>query len=130
MPNDLTYALAIGAGGAIGACFRGSIYVLVAQGSRWFRADYPHGTYLANTLGCLILGLLTGLTVSLNVSVETRDFVGTGFCGSLTTFSTFSNDTFTLIEKRRWPQLAAHLALNLIVAFGAAAIGYYIGKQL
>lgn len=130
MANDFVYALAIGAGGALGACFRGSIYVLAARASRSRWADYPHGTYLANTLGCLILGLLTGLTVSLHLSVETRDFVGTGFCGSLTTFSTFSNDTFTLIEKRHWPQLAAHLALNLIVGFGAAAIGYYIGKQL
>jgi len=131
MALDLAYALAIGVGGAVGACFRASIYVVVARAvttKLW--VDYPHGTYLANALGSLMLGLLSGLIVSQHVSVETRDFVGTGFCGSLTTFSTFSNDAFSLFEERRWPQLAAHLGLNLIVGFGAAALGYYVGKHL
>jgi CrcB protein len=128
---DLAYALAIAAGGALGACFRASLYVLMARVSTsrlW--ADLPHGTYFANTLGSLALGFLSGLIVSEHVSVETRDFFGTGFCGSLSTFSTFSNDTYVLFQKRRWVQLAAHLTLNLIGAFGAAALGYYVGKQL
>lgn len=128
---DLAYALAIAAGGAFGACFRASIYVLMGRVSTtrlWM--DFPRGTYFANTLGSLVLGLLSGLIVSQHVSVEIRDFVGTGFCGSLTTFSTFSNDTYVLLEERRWAQLAAHLALNLLVGFGAAALGYYVGKHL
>jgi CrcB protein len=131
MALDLAYALAIAVGGAVGACFRGSIYVLASriQPTRLW-AGYPHGTYLANVVGSLVLGLLTGLTISAHLSVEVRDFAGTGFCGSLTTFSTFSNDTFVLVEKRRWPELAAHLFLNLVVGFGAAALGYYVGKQL
>lgn len=129
--TDLAYALSIAAGGAAGACLRASIYVVTARlftTGAW--ADYPHGTYLANTFGSLLLGLLTGLTLSQHVSAELRDWFGTGFCGSLTTFSTFSNDTFVLIEKRRWQQLIAHIGANLLVAFGAAALGYFLGKQL
>jgi CrcB protein len=131
MAPDLAYAVAIAAGGAAGACSRASIYVVTARVSKkgsW--ADYPHGTWIANTLGSLILGLLSGLTLSLHVSIGVRDYVGTGFCGSLTTFSTFSNDSFLLIEKRRWPQLIAHVGSNLVFGFGAAALGYYLGKHL
>lgn len=131
MAFDPGYALAVAAGGAVGACLRASIYVVAArvfQTGAW--TEYPHGTYLANTLGSLILGLLTGLTLSLHVSVATRDLIGTGFCGSLTTFSTFANDALLLLEKRQWRQLSAHLGSNLVLGFGAAALGYYLGKQL
>jgi len=131
MTFDPAYAMAVAAGGAVGACLRASIYVVAARVFKtepW--ANYPHGTYIANTLGSLILGLLTGLTLSLHVSVPVRDLVGTGFCGSLTTFSTFSNDSFLLIEKRRWRHLIIHIGSNLIFGFGAAALGYYLGKHL
>jgi CrcB protein len=128
---DLVYTLAIAAGGAVGACFRGSIYVFASHiHTGPIRAGYPRGTYIANILGSFVLGLLFGLTISAQVSVEARNFVGTGFCGSLTTFSTFSNDSYALIEKRRWKQLAVHLFLNLIVGFAAAAFGYYLGKRI
>ena len=129
--HDLMYALAIAIGGALGACLRASIYVVATRvyktGSR---ANFPHGTYIANTLGSLILGLLSGLILSEHVSVLDRDLIGTGFCGSLTTFSTFSNDSYTMIKSHRWKQLGAHFGLNLMVGFGAAALGYYSGQNL
>lgn len=131
MAFDPAHAAAISVGGAVGACLRASIYVLAARVftvGPW--AGYPHGTYLANTLGSLILGILSGLTLSLHVSIDVRDLIGTGFCGSLTTFSTFSNDAFSLAEAHRWRQLSAHLASNLIVGFGTAALAYTFGKHL
>jgi len=128
--QDLIYALAIAVGGAIGAIFRGSIYVIVARVFPKGSWTNPHGTYIANTLGSLILGFLSGLMLSRHISVANRDLVGTGFCGSLTTFSTFSNDTYTLMKSNQWKQLGAHLGLNLFVGFGAAALGYYLGQQM
>jgi CrcB protein len=126
--QDLIYAFAIAVGGAVGASFRGLIYVIVARVFPKGSWTNPHGTYIANTLGSLILGFLSGLMFSQHISIANRDLIGTGFCGSLTTFSTFSNDTYTLIKSHQWKQLGAHLGLNLVVGFGAAMLGYYLGR--
>ncbi|MGK7872497.1 MAG: CrcB family protein [Xenococcaceae cyanobacterium] len=125
------HVFAIAAGGAVGACSRALAYIFaerIEETNHW--SDYPRATFVVNTLGSLILGLLTGLVLSNNIAVPVRDLVGTGFCGSLTTFSTFSNDSFLLIQKRHWLELTLHIGSNLIFGFGAAALGYYVGKHI
>jgi CrcB protein len=131
MSQHLTYALIIAIGGAFGACFRASIYMLSARiFTKGIWANFPMGTFFSNVLGSLLLGFLSGLMLNEYVSIDNRDLVGTGFCGSLTTFSTFSNDSFTLIQKKKWKQVGIHYFLNIIIGFGAAAFGYAIGRQL
>ena len=130
MALDPVYAAMVAVGGAAGACLRASLYVVAARAfktSSW--VEYPYGTFVANALGSLVLGLLTGLALSLHVPSVVRDLVGTGFCGSLTTFSTFSSDSLSLFEKQRWHQLTVHIGTNLVLGFGAAAVGYYLGKH-
>jgi CrcB protein len=129
--QHITYALIIAIGGAFGACFRASIYVLctrIFSKGKW--ANFPMGTFFSNVLGSLLLGFLSGLMLNEYVSVDDRDLVGTGFCGSLTTFSAFSNDSYKLIQKKKWKQVGIHYFLNIIIGFSAAACGYFIGKQL
>jgi CrcB protein len=71
-------------GGAVGAPSRYVIDRLIQQ-----RHDsvFPWGTLAVNLTGCLILGLLTGAANQLPKEIVT--LAGTGFCGALTTFSTF-----------------------------------------
>ena len=63
-----------------------------------FTGTFPYGTLIVNIAGCLLIGLLFGLSEKMELSRETRFFISTGLIGGFTTFSAFSIDTFTLIR--------------------------------
>ncbi|MFJ8596743.1 fluoride efflux transporter CrcB [Streptomyces sp. NPDC093598] len=81
---------------------------------------FPWGTFTVNVTGCLILGLLTGATAQLQL------LLGTGLCGALTTYSTFSYETLRLAETgARLPaalNVAVSVAAGLAAAFAGAAL--------
>jgi len=79
------------------------------------------GTLTVNVAGSAVLGILLGLG---NVSPAVLALVGTGFCGTLTTFSTFGYDVVRLVEERLVPRALAYLAGTLVLGLGAAAAGY------
>ncbi|MCA8921588.1 MAG: fluoride efflux transporter CrcB [Planctomycetes bacterium] len=102
-------ALAVGCGGAIGALLRYGISELVA-----FAAGKgpPWGTLAVNLLGCLVIGVVWAwLDQREQDPTQLRLFLVTGLLGSLTTFSTFSQETVTLIQSDR-PGWAAAYALG------------------
>ena len=98
---DLVIRLfAIGSGGFVGAVLRYLVsgWVQDRSGSVFF----PSGTVAVNMVGCFVIGLLTFLVESRSFfSVETRAFVLIGLLGSFTTFSTFGNETLTLLRSGR-----------------------------
>ena len=67
---------------------------------------FPWGTLTVNVFGSLILGVITGGTTAGAVPQELRYLIGTGFCGALTTYSTFGFETVRLLEERK-PQRTA-----------------------
>lgn len=80
----------------------------------------PPGTIAANMIGAYLIGLaIAFFAVSPNLSPEWRLLVVTGFCGGLTTFSTFSAETMTLIQQGRllWAMgaIAIHVAGSLLM---------------
>jgi CrcB protein len=95
-------------GGAAGAVCR--YLVSGAAGS-------PYGTLIVNALGSLVLGAIVALSDSLRP--ELRLLVGTGFCGGLTTFSTFAVETLSMPPERA----LANVAANLLVSLGMASVG-------
>lgn len=113
-------AVLVGVGGAVGATARYLVGVLVRPAD----ASVPVDTLAVNVLGSFVLGLVTFS----GAGSELVLFVGTGACGSFTTFSSFSVDTLRLWESGR-PMLAAIYALsNLVLAVGAvAAAGLLVG---
>lgn len=92
--------LAIAAGGALGAVARYGTVVLMG---RLTGHGFPWGTVAVNLAGSLVLGLLIGaLAHGLHLSQEMRGLLVIGFLGAFTTFSTYSLDAVTLIERGSW----------------------------
>jgi CrcB protein len=110
--------LMVAAGAAVGAALR---YLA----GRAFPG--PRGTLLANVLGCLLLGFL----VALPANGPVLALLGTGFCGALTTYSTFSLDTLRLVEegehRRASLNVVASLALGLAAAYAGLGLAALLG---
>ncbi|MFB8753532.1 fluoride efflux transporter CrcB [Streptomyces parvulus] len=83
-------------------------------------SGFPWGTFTVNVAGCLVLGLLTGATLAGAAGSELRLLLGTGLCGALTTYSTFSYETLRLAETGS--RLPAALNVLASVAAGLAAV--------
>lgn len=90
--------------------------VALAHGSGSFA-----GTATVNVGGSAVLGLILGLA---DVPSWVLALVGTGFCGTLTTFSTLGADVVRLTEEGRAGRAAGYLATTLVLGIGAAAAAY------
>ncbi|MFC9130801.1 fluoride efflux transporter FluC [Streptomyces sp. NPDC057099] len=78
---------------------------------------FPWGTFTVNVTGCLVLGLLTGAASHLQL------LLGTGLCGALTTYSTFSYETLRLAETGARLQAAVNVTASVTAGLGAAFLG-------
>jgi fluoride exporter len=109
--------LLVVAGAVVGAPLRLLAIRIAARNGR----DPALGTLAVNVSGSAVLGVLLGLAA---VTAEVLALVGTGFCGTLTTFSTFGADVVRLLEQRAVGRALAYLAASLVLGVGAAAAGY------
>lgn len=108
--------LLIAAGGALGALCR---YLTGMFASALFGPYFPVGTLIVNVLGCFVIGSV----YATQPSGLLGDFVLQGFCGALTTFSTFSLDSFRLLQQGYTGRAALNVLLNMVLGLGAAALG-------
>ncbi|GAB2731571.1 fluoride efflux transporter CrcB [Nocardioides pakistanensis] len=108
-------------GGAIGAPMRYLTDLFVQS-----RHDsvFPWGTFTVNVLGSLILGVTAAVVVDLDTPTWLLALIGTGFCGALTTFSTFGFETVRLLEEGSVLTAAANCVASLVIGLGACAAGY------
>jgi fluoride exporter len=112
-------------GGAAGSMWRYWLSGVIAQR---FGETFPFGTLAVNMLASGIIGALSGFLLHLtNATVATalQQFVSTGVCGGLSTFSSFSLQTWNLIVQGRW--LAA--TVNILISTGFCLLGVAIGWQ-
>jgi fluoride exporter len=91
---------------------------------------FPWGTFAVNVAGSLILGLVMGSAAAGSLDPMIVTVVGPGFCGALTTYSTFGYETLRLAEDGSRFLAAANVALNLLAGLGAAFIGVAIAASL
>jgi len=91
---------------------------------------FPWGTFTANVTGCLILGLLTGATTAGAASSQLYLFLGTGLCGALTTYSTFSYETLRLAESGARLFAALNAIASVVAGLGAAFAGVALAEAL
>jgi CrcB protein len=119
--------LLVAIGAAIGAPLR---YLVDRTVQARHDSVFPWGTFAVNVTGSLILGLLAGGAVARAVSPDVIAILGTGFCGALTTYSTFGYETVRLLEERA-PLLALLNAAGSVVAgLGAAYLGLTVAEAL
>lgn len=119
---------AIAVGGAVGSVLRfwmsNGVHALVGRG-------FPYGTLAVNVLGCLAMGFLFVLFLErLSDDTVLRAGVLVGLLGGFTTFSSFSIETFSLIEQSAWLKAAFNMIASLVLCLAATWIGVILGRQL
>ena len=87
---------------------------------------FPWGTLAVNVTGCLILGLLTGAAPGPNLQL----LLGTGLCGALTTYSTFSYETLLLARSGARFHAAANVVASVTAGLGAVFVGLAAAQAL
>lgn len=118
----------IAIGGACGALARYSVGSFVAN---LWPAAMPIATLFVNVLGSLLMGVLFSLIVEHEiVAGEWRSVLMVGFLGAFTTFSTFSLETFTLLERGEFATGLIYAATSVIVCVVAAALGVIVTRSL
>jgi CrcB protein len=115
------------AGGAIGAPLR---YLADLAVQSRHDTVFPWGTLTVNVVGSLILGIITGAATAGGASPQVQLAVGTGFCGALTTYSTFSYETLRLLEDDARLFAAANVVVSIVAGLGSAFLGVAISHAV
>ncbi|MFI3121538.1 MAG: fluoride efflux transporter CrcB, partial [Methylococcaceae bacterium] len=121
--------LAVALGGSFGAVVR----FLVSSGIyQWLGRGFPYGTLVVNVIGSFMLGLLTESLMQQRITVtfEYRAAILVGFIGAFTTFSTFSLETFYLIEQGNLTKAAVNIFTSVTACLLAIWIGLLCGRGL
>ncbi|WP_329804931.1 fluoride efflux transporter CrcB [Flavobacterium facile] len=109
-------------GGGFGSVAR---YLLSYFFTKNNTSNFPWATFIANSLGCLIIGLLFGYIQKNNLQNETlKLLLITGFCGGFTTFSTFSLENIQFIQNQNYNLAIIYTLASLFVGLLAVIIGY------
>lgn len=121
--------IVVAIGGAAGAVVR----FLVSTGIyQWLGRDFPYGTLVVNVVGSFLMGLLTeGLILQrISIGVEYRAAILVGFIGAFTTFSTFSLETFYLLEQGNITKALTNITLSVLACLFAVWLGLICSKAL
>jgi CrcB protein len=113
----VTTLLLVALGAAVGAPAR---YVT----DRWVQSvqgtSFPWGTFVVNVVASFVLGLVLGGPAPHAVAT----LVGTGFCGSLSTWSTLAHDVVRLADERAGTAAAMDVLASVLAGLGAAGLGF------
>ncbi|WP_338633792.1 fluoride efflux transporter CrcB [Afipia carboxidovorans] len=114
---NVSFILAVAVGGALGSVAR---YLVGIGAGKLFGTDFPWGTLIINITGSFLMGVLAGLFATRwNLPQAARIFLTVGICGGYTTFSTFSLDSFYLIERGELVASAAYMVGSVVLSVGA-----------
>jgi CrcB protein len=125
MNNILLVAL----GGAAGSSAR---YLLGTQTLRWFGSGWPYGTFAANLIGGLLMGLLVGVLALRGGADQERLrlLLGVGVLGGFTTFSSFSLETALMIERKTYGIAAGYVTLSVVLSITALFAGLMLSRRV
>lgn len=119
-------ALAVAAGGAVGSIGRWGIGRVLSAAL----PGLPAGTFVANVLAGLVIGLVSGANAASPLPPEMKSLLTVGLCGGLSTFSTFTNETFGLMQSGNAAGAAANIAANVALCLLAVWAGTRLGAAI
>ena len=117
----LIKCLSVGIGGFIGSILR---YLLSEIPIK--QINYPINTLIINIIGAIIIGMVISYADKTGMRPEKLLLLKTGFCGGLTTFSTFSYEAFSLIEKGEFWSAGSYIFLSIACSIA----GVYLGLRM
>ncbi len=94
------------------------------------QTSFPLGTLLINLTGSLLLGVLTGIELRGHLPAELTALLATGFCGTFTTFSTWSFETVRLIERGEIAHALGNALGSVVLGLVAAGVGLALVQSL
>ena len=110
-----------GLGGFIGTCLRfltGKFFHAVTTSA------FPWGTFSVNVIGSFLIGIFFGLAERSNViSPSMNVFLITGFCGGFTTFSSFADDMYLMLQQRHWLSFGLYVGLSFLLGLAMVWLG-------
>jgi CrcB protein len=119
--------LLVALGAAVGAPAR---YLTDRAVQRMHRGVFPFGTFAVNMVACFVLGVVLGSAERGGASAHLVALLGTGFCGALSTYSTFSWETLRLAEEGHGGLALANALGSAALGLPAAVAGVLLGHQL
>jgi CrcB protein len=128
MPRpDRRELIAIFIGGALGALLRAGLGELDPDPA----PAWPWTTFAINVAGAFLLGyLVTRLQERLPLTSYVRPFVGTGFCGALTTFSTMQLELLKMIDAHRYALAAGYASASVVAGFVAIVLATALVRRV
>ena len=110
--------------GAFGTVARFSVVQITPK---IFQSTFPIGTLVVNLLGCFLIGLFSGILNTKFISIDEnfKNYINIGFLGGFTTFSSFSQDFFNLVNNSNY--LLAFIYIFISVFFGL--LMFYLGDK-
>ena len=118
--------LLIAAGGMAGSLCRYLVHTLIMKN---YAHIFPAGTFIVNATGCLLIGILWGLSQKhsgMNANLQALLMIG--FCGAYTTFSAFTLENLQLIEKGHALTALLYSTLSMVTGILLTYVGYWIVK--
>jgi CrcB protein len=118
--------LLVSYGGAIVSSMR---YITFYFMQKWLAQNFPWGTFVANLLGCLLIGVLMGYySKSPLNNNDYRLLLVTGFCGGYTTFSAFALENYNLWQQGNTTAAIVYIAISVIGGLVAVFSGFALSK--
>jgi CrcB protein len=91
---------------------------------------FPTSILVVNVVASALLSAVVGWTLARSAGDDARLLIGVGFCGGLSTFSSFSNDTVVLLQNGRTGVAFLNIGLNVVLCLLASTGGLLIGQKL
>ena len=106
-------------------------YGLAVLVSRYMPPSFPYGTFVVNVVGCLVFGLVVGFAGDrVGIGTPGRAFILIGILGGFTTFSSFTNETFTLLRTGQGLSASVNVVGQVVVGLAALWMGYLLPNLL
>jgi fluoride exporter len=118
--------LLVGTGGFLGSVSR---FLASRFMQNSFASAFPFGTFFVNVSGCLLIGLIYGLSERSSLLTSGwKMFLAVGFCGGFTTFSTFANENLALLRDGEFFNFMLYTGSSVFLGIAATFLGVLITK--